>query len=75
MRLKGKEKSYALIERVGQLPDEAILPDSVAAMLLGVSIWTLRRENPVAPVQVTPRCRGRRLGDIRRFGVRDTGVR
>lgn len=72
MRLKGTEKSYALIARVGQLPDEAIMPDSVAAMLLGISIWTLRRENPVPAVQVTPRRRGRRLGDIRRFGLKAT---
>src|SRR5215813_8068088 len=44
-----------------RLPDAAILPDCAAALLLGISVWTLRRNNPVPPVQITDRMRGRRL--------------
>jgi hypothetical protein len=55
----------AIVARADNLPDAAILPDQAAAILMGISIWTLRRNNPVPPIDVTPRRRGRRLGDIR----------
>ena len=54
----------ALIERADRLPDAAILPDRAAALLLGISVWTLRWNNPVPPVQITARMRGRKLSDI-----------
>jgi hypothetical protein len=47
------------------LPDDSVIPDRVAAKVLGISVWTLRRENPIPPVQVSERRRGRRVGDIR----------
>jgi hypothetical protein len=55
----------AIVSRFGSLPDDAIIIDPAAAILLGISIWTLRRNNPVPPVQITPSRRGRRAGDIR----------
>jgi hypothetical protein len=61
----------AMIARADRLPDAAILPDPAAALLMGISIWTLRRNNPVPAVQITARCRGRRLGDIRAMGRPD----
>jgi hypothetical protein len=47
------------------LPDDAIVPDAVAAKILSVSIWTLRRENPVPRRQISERRSGRRVGDLR----------
>jgi hypothetical protein len=47
------------------LPNDAIVPDRVAAALLAISIWTLRRENPVPARQISERRRGRRVGDLR----------
>ena len=47
------------------LPNDAIVPDRVAAAILSISIWTLRRENPVPARQITERRGGRRVGDIR----------
>jgi hypothetical protein len=53
------------LQAFDNLPNDAIVPDKVAAELLGVSIWTLRRNNPVPAIQVSERRRGRRAGDIR----------
>jgi hypothetical protein len=47
------------------LPNDAIVPDRVAAAILAISVWTLRRENPVPSRQISERRRGRRVGDIR----------
>jgi hypothetical protein len=47
------------------LPDDAIVPDLVAAKILSISIWTLRRENPVPARQISERPRGRRVGEGR----------
>ena len=49
------------------LPNDAIVSDRVAAAILSISIWTLRRENPVPTRQVSERRRGRRVGDLRNF--------
>jgi hypothetical protein len=56
---------FAMIARADMLPDAAILPDPAAALLVGISVWTLRRNNPEPAVQITPCRRGRRLGDMR----------
>jgi hypothetical protein len=47
------------------LPNDAIVPDRVAAAILAISVWTLRRENPVPTRRISERRRGRRVGDIR----------
>jgi hypothetical protein len=54
-----------IIRRVPDMPDESILPDPVAAVLLGVSVKSLNRNNPVPPIELGPRMRGRNLGHIR----------
>ena len=47
------------------LPNDAIVTDRVAAAILSISVWTLRRENPVPTRQISERRRGRRVGDLR----------
>jgi hypothetical protein len=47
------------------LPDDAIVDDKVAAALLNMSVWTLRRRDPVPPRRLSIRRRGRRAGDLR----------
>jgi len=47
------------------LPDDAVVPDVLAAEILSISPWTLRRTNPVPARQITERRRGRRAGDLR----------
>jgi hypothetical protein len=47
------------------LPQDAIVSDAVAAEILSISIWTLRRENPVPRREISERRFGRRVGDIR----------
>jgi hypothetical protein len=47
------------------LPDDALVSDAVAAIILSISVWTLRRENPVPARQISERKRGRRVGDLR----------
>jgi hypothetical protein len=56
------------------LPDDAIVSDTVAAKILSISVWTLRRENPVPARQISERRRGRRVGDLR-AKVRGTVVK
>jgi hypothetical protein len=60
--------SPALLEKLkdfDKLPNDAIAPDRFAAAILGISVWTLQRENPVPPRQISERRRGRRVGDLR----------
>jgi hypothetical protein len=54
------------LKRSEALPDDCVIDDLLASLILGMSIWTLRRNNPVSPVQLSARKRGRRLGDIRK---------
>lgn len=53
------------LAQFNSLPNDAIVPDRVAAAILSISIWTLRRENPVPARQITERRGGRRVGDLR----------
>lgn len=48
-----------------RLPDDAIVPDPVAAEVLSTTVWTLNRNNPVPARQISARRRGRRVGDLR----------
>lgn len=48
-------------------PDDVIVRDHHAARVLDISVWTLRRRNPVPAIRLSPRCVGRRLGDLRRL--------
>lgn len=47
------------------LPQDAIVSDAVAAEILSISIWTLRRDNPVPRREISERRFGRRVGDLR----------
>ena len=61
-------KDYdAIFFEFDKYPDAAIIPDSVAAKLLGMSPWTLKRSNPIPQYRLSERSRGRRAGDIRRL--------
>jgi hypothetical protein len=55
----------AELAQFDSLPNDAIVPDRIAAAILAISIWTLRRENPVPARQISERRRGRRVGDLR----------
>ena len=48
-----------------RLPDDAIVDDPVAAALLGMSLDTFRRANPVQQKRFSQRRVGRRAGDLR----------
>jgi hypothetical protein len=65
MQAIDKDKILAAIK---DLPDEAIIPDPVAAVLLNTSIWTLKRNNPIPPIRTSVRRTGRQLGAIRALG-------
>jgi hypothetical protein len=54
-----------ILRSVDDLPDDAILPDPASAKVMGISVSTLKRLNPVPSIKVSQRIRGRRLGDIR----------
>jgi hypothetical protein len=58
----------SIVAAADKLPDAAIIPDQAAARLVGTSVWTLRRNNPVPPIKISSRRTGRRLGDIRALG-------
>ena len=55
----------AKLAEYDSLPDDALVSDAVAAVILSISVWTLRRENPVPARQISERKRGRRVGDLR----------
>lgn len=50
-----------------QLSDDQIVSDRVAAKVLGISLSSLLRSNPVPQVKLSARRRGRRTGDLRDF--------
>ena len=55
----------AAVSQFDKMSDDAIIGDHAAAMILGVSVWTLRRVDPVPRRQISERRYGRRVGDIR----------
>ena len=57
----------AILGRFDQLPVDAVVDDQVAAALLGLSVATLRRDNPVPEKRLSRRRIGRRVGDLRRL--------
>lgn len=54
------------LKRSAALPDDCVIDDPLAALMLNMSVWTLRRNNPVPPVRLSARKCGRRLGNIRK---------
>jgi hypothetical protein len=67
-------ENLELLEKVKGLPDEFIVNDEVCGLLLGMSRWTVDRTNPVPPIQLSARKRGRRLGDIRKIRCEPTAA-
>jgi hypothetical protein len=57
----------AAIDRFAAMPDDAVVLDPEAAAVLRISVWTLKRHDPVPPIDLSPRRRGRRVGDLRRL--------
>ncbi|HTC04900.1 MAG TPA: hypothetical protein VK749_15965 [Xanthobacteraceae bacterium] len=55
----------AKLAEYDSLPDDALVDDAVAATILSISVWTLRRNNTVPARQISERRRGRRVGDLR----------
>jgi hypothetical protein len=56
-----------IVANFDRLPGAAIIPDPAAAKVLGMSVWTLKRNNPIPQFALSPRHRGRRVDDIRRL--------
>jgi len=55
------------LKRSAALPDDCVIDESLAALMLDMSVWTLRRNDPVPPIRLTARKIGRRLGNIRQL--------
>jgi hypothetical protein len=63
--MKKRPDPMEIVKRVDDLPDDMIVPLSVAAILLGTSTRSMRRSSAVRKIQIGPRTVGHRLGDIR----------
>jgi hypothetical protein len=58
--------AFELVKRFDELPDDAILPDKAACLVLGISERTLRYRIPEIPkIKISQGRGGRRVGDIR----------
>ena len=58
-------RHQTIFEQFDRVPDDTLVVDQVSAKLLGMSVWTLNRTNPVAKRRISERISGRRAGDIR----------
>ncbi len=56
-----------ILERFDSLPDAAVLPTTITAILLGVSERTVRYHPHLPRVQISRGRYGQRVGDIRRL--------
>lgn len=52
-----------LIENFDRLPNDAVVTTRIAAIVLGISEWTVRREHEL--VHLSARRRGMRVGRVR----------
>jgi hypothetical protein len=59
------EAVQILLQRFDLLPNDAIVPDPVAAAVLTIGLSTLKRKNPVPVRHISERRQGRRVGDLR----------
>ncbi|MGA8696998.1 MAG: hypothetical protein WB689_24810 [Xanthobacteraceae bacterium] len=64
-RAREQRQLAEFLARFPSLPDDALAPDRFAAAVLGTTVWTLKRKNPVAERKISERVHGRRVGDIR----------
>jgi hypothetical protein len=56
-----------ILKRFDELPDDALVPGKITAIVFGVSERTLRRDPPIPRIHVSAQCRNYRVGDIRAF--------
>jgi len=56
-----------LIKNFDSLPDDAIVPDKAARIILNESDRSFRRNSPLRKVSLGPQRNGRRVGDIRKL--------
>jgi hypothetical protein len=62
--MPANDKNVAeILRRFDQLPDDAVVPSSVTALVHGVSERTVRRIYP--SVQLSPNRKGQRVGTLR----------
>jgi hypothetical protein len=60
-----KISPFELIRNFDLLPDDAVVPDKVARIVLNESERSFRRNSTLRKVQLGPQRNGRRVGDIR----------
>jgi hypothetical protein len=58
---------HEVLARFNVLPDDAVLPSQVTAIILGVSERTIRYHPHLPRVQISPARYGQRVGDIRKL--------
>jgi hypothetical protein len=65
-----------ILQKFEDLPDAAVVPRKVTALLTGMSIRTIRRNPPVPDRRITDDLIGHRVGDLRRWlaGKADAAV-
>jgi hypothetical protein len=56
-----------LIKNFDSLPDDAVVPDKVARIILNESERSFRRNSKLRKVSLGPQRNGRRVGDIRKL--------
>jgi hypothetical protein len=62
-----KISPFELIKNWDSLPDDAIVPDKVARIILNESERSFRRNSKLRKVSLGPQRNGRRVGDIRKL--------
>jgi hypothetical protein len=60
-----KPSPFEIIKHFDELPDDAIVPDPIARLVLNESERSFRRDRPVPKIQIGDRRGGVRVGDIR----------
>ena len=54
-----------ILQRFDELPDDAVAPTKITAIILGLSERTVRYHRHLTRIQVSPGRYGHRVGDIR----------
>ena len=60
-----KISPFELIKNFDALPNDAVVPDTVARLILVESERSFRRNTKLRKIQLGPQRNGRRVGDIR----------
>src|SRR5215831_13825603 len=56
-----------ILRHFDQLPDWAVVPQKVTALLIGESARSLRRKKPIPSFPINRSLKGNRVGDIRKL--------